>query len=76
MSWNSRYVKYSQAHGRTPEQQMEQDRIDWPGGCMCGFVLWIQKQVRDMDHAWPGTVAGGHVWDQQDFDAWLSMVAS
>lgn len=38
---NPRYQAYARAQGRTPAQQLEHDRLRWPGGCMCGFILWI-----------------------------------
>ena len=44
MKWNPRFVAYAKAHGRTPEEQAEQDEKDWPGGCMVGFSQWIQHQ--------------------------------
>ena len=39
--WNPRYVCYAKAHGRTPEEQMAHDKVEHPGGCMCGFILWL-----------------------------------
>lgn len=41
---NPRFLAYCKAHGRTAKQQLKQDRIDWPGGVMCGFILWIAKK--------------------------------
>jgi hypothetical protein len=46
---NPRYVAWAKLHGRTPEEQFEVDRNDWPGGCMAGFCLWIQEQARAFD---------------------------
>lgn len=42
--YNPRYLAYCLASGRSPEEQLEHDRERWPGGCMCGFMLWIGKQ--------------------------------
>lgn len=44
MAWNPRYVAYATAHGRDPDAQLEHDREAWPGGAMCGFVLWIGER--------------------------------
>ena len=41
---NPRYAAYAQAHGRTPDEMMEHDRSAWPGGCMCGFIVWMSEQ--------------------------------
>lgn len=32
------------AHGRTPDEMLAADVIDWPGGSMCGFMLWMNEQ--------------------------------
>lgn len=48
--WSQRYVIYAAAHGRSPADQLAQDRIDWPGGSMCGFLLW--SRARRFDWAW------------------------
>jgi hypothetical protein len=45
--WNPIYVMYAEAHGRTPEDQMENDKVEWPGGKMIGFILWVSKQRRE-----------------------------
>lgn len=45
--WNPRYVAYARQHGRTPEAQMEFDREEYPGGCMVGFMLWVQGLLRE-----------------------------
>lgn len=44
MSWNVRYVAYARANGRKPEAQLKHDREAWPGGVMCGFILWISAK--------------------------------
>ena len=41
MAWNPRYVAYASAHGQTPEDMIQRDREKYPGGSMCGFILWI-----------------------------------
>lgn len=42
--WNPRFVAYAQAHGRTPEAQLEADRERWPGGIMAGFIVWTRQR--------------------------------
>lgn len=44
--YNPRYVTWAKKHGLTPEEMLEKDKADWPGGCMCGFSLWIQEEER------------------------------
>ena len=44
--WNPHFVAYAKKHGRTPEAQMEHDQKEFPGGCMCGFILWIADMKR------------------------------
>ena len=41
---NPRYVCYARAHNRTPAEQLAQDKLDWPGGCMAGFMLWMSAR--------------------------------
>ena len=41
---NPRYVAYAQAHGHTPDEQMTSDEKAWPGGVMCGFMIWMSQQ--------------------------------
>jgi hypothetical protein len=45
-NWNPRYVLWAKKHGLTPEAMIEKDKQDWPGGCMCGFSLWIGERMR------------------------------
>lgn len=42
--WNPRYVWYAQAYSRSPENQLAHDKQEWVGGCMTGFILWIQDK--------------------------------
>jgi hypothetical protein len=39
--WNPRFVAYAKAHGQTPEGMLQNDKEKFPGGCMAGFMLWI-----------------------------------
>jgi hypothetical protein len=42
--WNPRYTAYAAAHGRTELEQLDHDRAAYPGGCMTGFICWINNQ--------------------------------
>lgn len=68
-AYQPRYVAYARAHGRSPEVQAAQDRVEHPGGCMVGYILWIGDRWREYRSAagWrPGAPA-----DHAGFDAWL-----
>ena len=40
-TWNPLFVAYARVHGHEPQQQLDHDQKAWPGGCMCGFMLWM-----------------------------------
>lgn len=70
--WNPRFVRYAEAHGRTPEQMLEHDREAWPGGKMVGFMLWIQgrwSEWRAANRLRANDVLGPA--DHAAFDEWL-----
>ena len=46
-NYQPRYLAYCKAHGRKPEEQMEHDREQWPGGIMCGFILWMSQKFAE-----------------------------
>lgn len=76
-AYQSRYIAYARAHGRTPEAQDAHDDEAWPGGCMTGFILWIGDRWAEWKTAvnWP---KAGVIGDQQhrEFDEWLNTRAS
>lgn len=69
---NPRYANYARAHGRTPEQQLEQDRLDWPGGVMTGFLLWNRDRLCECSAAHPEFFFYGGLADPEGYDAWLT----
>lgn len=80
-NWNPRYVHYARVHKRTPEDMLTHDERRFPGGKMCGFILWIRKKWQQWDKLpdhggrFPGScVARQEAHD--DFDAWLAGVKS
>ena len=69
---NPRYVAYASAHGKTPDEMMKHDRIAWPGGCMCGFILWIDEQKQLFWKVEPSAFLDRHtIYDQ---DAWTKFL--
>ena len=41
MDYNPRFIAYAEAHGRTPEEQIAADRVEYPCSCMAGFISWM-----------------------------------
>lgn len=68
---NPRYVNYARVHGRTPEEQLAQDRKDWPGGVMVGFTLWNKERLREYSHLDPDAFWCGVISDHAAYDRWL-----
>jgi len=76
-SWNPRYVAYAKAHGKTPDAMMEHDRDAWPGGCMCGFILWMSEQEMAFWKACPSAFLNRYtICDQDAWTAFLQSVAN
>jgi len=77
--WNPRFVAYARAHGRQPQAQLDHDRAAWPGGCMIGFLLWIDGKVSEWRTLHPSTWFGPRFMrlegaaDHAAFDTWLGV---
>lgn len=71
--WNPRYLVYCEAAGISdPRLMLEADKERWKGGCMTGFILWIQ----DRWHCWRVLMGMTHDYplgqeDHARFTAWL-----
>lgn len=46
-NWNPRFECYAAAHGNAPEMQLEIDELDYPGGCMYGFISWSNARMKE-----------------------------
>jgi hypothetical protein len=42
--FNPRYTEYARVHGKTEEEMLAYDKEQYPGGCMAGFVNWINDK--------------------------------
>ncbi len=40
------FTAYATAQGRSPDDQIKHDKTKYPGGCMCGFILWMSERLR------------------------------
>lgn len=71
--WNPRYFLYCKLQGRTPEQQLEYDKVEHPGACMMRFLLWGSEHVsRYLKEKYPNTPSSQRrIFDHEDYDNWL-----
>ena len=54
---NPRYIAYAKAvHNTTHEMALDKDRKRYPGGVMCGFVIWINHHVQQFGKIYPESV--------------------
>jgi len=70
-SWNPRYVAYAKAHGRGPRAMLTLDRMRWPGGCMCGYIVWINRKWNEF-----ARIAWLHRLDQSEVERVFARIAS
>ena len=72
IAWNPRYLAYCKAHGHaTPEAALAADDLHWPGGRMCGFMLWMSEQWAAFTTVHPHNIHIRHQAIQDAFDEWL-----
>lgn len=84
MTVNSRFLAYCRSQGTPdPEAMLVIDRTRYPGGVMCGFILWTRARWADwrtargmpQDRAsCPAPITTNE--DHVDFDAWLAREVS
>ena len=68
--YNPRYLKYCQAHDLLPSQMLEHDMARYPGGCMTGYISWIQAKWSEWRRAMNFYGPAGKE-DHAAFDLWL-----
>lgn len=69
--WNPRFVAYAKSNGLTPEQQLAKDRSRYPGGCMAGFITWIQDKARKFVKQHHEFSIGPYVSNHEEFTKFL-----
>lgn len=69
--YQPRYLAYCAAHDMAPEQMLNHDKKRWPGGCMCGFIIWISEQWRAWAIARGGMPSYRTDAHHKDFDLFL-----
>lgn len=70
------FIAYATAHNMTPEAILERDRIQWPGGCMVGFMLWIQERKSQFLKLYPEHNAFGNIANLEAWAKWLQDYAA
>lgn len=72
-AYQPRYVAYAHAQGMSPEEVGQRDRERYPGGCMIGYMGWINDRWRE----WEALTAQRQPYSEADhdaFDAWLAEI--
>ncbi len=74
--WSTRYVMFARAHGHAPEAQLEADIEKYPGGCMTGFICWMNERWREFckERGLRNASEAELKWGMEAhalFDAWL-----
>jgi hypothetical protein len=73
-TYNPRYIVYAKSRGKTPEEMLANDRIEYPGGCMAGFLVWSGQRIEEFRKLNPKAFIGGHIADHDAYDNWLANV--
>lgn len=69
-----RYLVYCRKNGNnTPEEQLKIDENKYPGGLMCGFILWIREKINEFYKLRPDCFIDRHtLTNHKEFDTFLS----
>lgn len=66
MKFNPFFVRYARDNGNTPEKQLILDDLGYPGGCMCGYIIWISQKLNQFRTESPESFMGNN----PKLDAW------
>ncbi len=64
---NPRWLAYCKSQGNTSEEQFLKDDKKYPGGIMCGFILWIAEKREEFFKKHPERFVGRNISDQDAF---------
>lgn len=67
---NPRYCLYAFSCGHTPKQQLKIDKRKYRGGCMAGYITWVDKMAKQ----WQKENNVDRITNQDSFDDWLENV--
>lgn len=70
---NPNYLAYCKAHGKTPEEMIASDEKEYPGGKMCGFIIWISQQERRYKTKHPENFIGDFIHNR---DLWTTFLTN
>lgn len=70
-TYQPRFFSYAKSQGLTPDQTLERDQRLYPGGVMCGFILWMNENI----HKYLARKNEPRIFDQQDFTRFVDTEA-
>ena len=77
MKWNPYYVLYAKHKGNEPAKQLKVDEVAYPGGVMCGFILWIRECKVNFWKLHPDAMLDAHtIYDHAKWHDHLKACAS
>lgn len=59
------YLAYCKFHGKTPEEMMSSDSKRFPGGVMCGFIVWFSEVRQKFRACHPECFIGDNISDHE-----------
>lgn len=71
IDYQKRYVAYAKAHGKNPGQMLHYDTNNYQGGCMAGYILWINARIREFRKHSSKSFMGGKIIDHDAFSEYL-----
>jgi hypothetical protein len=71
---NPHYLAYARAHDKSPTEMFDYDFAAWPGGCMCGFLLWISDRKQEFWNEQPQAFLDEVLYHDQT--AWAAFLQS